>query len=200
MIRSRKRFVILAMTILMGLGAWLGASDLHSQEMHVSWEENTEPDLQGYKVYYGGESRHYGVAMDVGKNTEFTLNVLPAHSTVYFAVTAYDSSGNESDYSEEYAVENRGPFFVLMSNYPNPFNPVTRIPFRLLRDSHVHLAIYDVIGRRVKVLMDGDQEAGTYEAAWEGDDHAGRAVANGVYFCRLLIGDFCITQKLILTQ
>lgn len=199
-IKFKTKVNLIITAFIFGVGFFMIPTALLSQDIHISWSENTEPDLLGYKLYYGEESRRYRYAIPVGKETEFTLSELPEFPTIFFAVTAYDHNGNESDYSEELAIENSGPFFILMSNYPNPFNPVTRIPFRLMRSSHVELAIFDVTGRKVKTLMDGPQDAGMHEASWEGDDDSARAVANGVYFCRLLIGDFCITRKLIMTQ
>jgi hypothetical protein len=67
----------------------------------LSWDPNTESDLAGYKVYVGTASQSYGPPTDVGKVTSFkVINLLPG-KTYYFAVTAYDTSGNESGYSNE---------------------------------------------------------------------------------------------------
>jgi hypothetical protein len=67
----------------------------------VSWQANTESDLGGYQIYYGTSSNFYSVTLDVGKVTQYTVNNLLAGSTYYFAVTAYDTTGNESVYSQE---------------------------------------------------------------------------------------------------
>lgn len=67
----------------------------------LSWNVSTERDLAGYKAYIGTAPRAYGIVTDVGKVTEFKLNTLIAGVRYYFAVTAYDTAGNESGYSEE---------------------------------------------------------------------------------------------------
>jgi hypothetical protein len=74
---------------------------LHSGEVTLAWDPNTEADLAGYRVYYGTSSRDYGVTLDVGNWTSCTIGGLQQGKTYYFAVTAYDTVGNESDFSEE---------------------------------------------------------------------------------------------------
>ncbi len=73
----------------------------------------------------------------------------------------------------------------LLGNYPNPFNPSTTIVFELARAGRATLAIFDVSGRRLRVLLDGRQEAGRREVFWDGRNDGGRAMASGVYFARL---------------
>jgi hypothetical protein len=68
----------------------------------LHWQANTESDLDGYRVYYGVQSRSYGPYIPIGKTvTSYTLNGLVAGRTYYFALTAVDTSGNESGYSTE---------------------------------------------------------------------------------------------------
>jgi len=68
----------------------------------LHWQPNTDPDLAGYKIYYGSQSRSYGLSIPVDKNvTTYTLNGLVEGKTYYFALTAVDLSGNESGYSVE---------------------------------------------------------------------------------------------------
>ena len=72
-----------------------GSATLH-------WQPNTESDLAGYRIYYGTSSRSYGPYIPVGKNTtSYTINNLADGQTYYFALTAVDTSGNESGYSQE---------------------------------------------------------------------------------------------------
>jgi len=70
----------------------------------VSWNANTEPDLDGYKVYYGTQSGQYQAPRDVGNTTTYQGSVPDDGSTYYVAVTAYDTSGNESDFSQEASI------------------------------------------------------------------------------------------------
>ena len=80
----------------------------------VSWQGNNEADLAGYKIYYGIQSRVYSVIIDVGDVTEYPVGNLTAGVTYYFTVTAYDQSGNESDYAIEFpfVVEDTDPPLV----------------------------------------------------------------------------------------
>ena len=74
----------------------LGASALT-----VAWDPNTEDDLAGYSVYYGIQSVNYDSVIDVGNAVQYTVSNLEPETQYYFSVTAYDTSGNESDFSEE---------------------------------------------------------------------------------------------------
>ena len=85
--------------------------------------------------------------------------------------------------------------FSLSQNYPNPFNPSTIIRYGLPRNSPVKLEIFNSLGQRVAVLIEGMMEAGYHEVTFEG----GR-LASGVYLYRLQAGDFVQTRKLLLLR
>lgn len=70
----------------------------------VSWRENREDDIAGYRVHYGTSSRYYQHSLDVGPYTSVDIDDLRGGVTYYVAVSAYDYSGNESDYSQEVEV------------------------------------------------------------------------------------------------
>ncbi len=70
----------------------------------IQWKPNSESDLAGYKVYYGTAHRTYAAPIDVGNVTTYEITGLSA-GTYYIAITAYDTSGNESDYSYEVVPE-----------------------------------------------------------------------------------------------
>lgn len=73
-------------------------------KMVVTWHSNTEPDLAGYKVYYGNESRNYTNVIDVGNVTEKLVTGLKFYVPWYVAVTAYDTANNESSFSQEVSI------------------------------------------------------------------------------------------------
>lgn len=76
------------------------ASSVSAGDATLSWDPNSETNLGGYKVYYGSASRVYGTPLTVGNTTTFTVSGLDA-GTYYFSVTAYDTSGIESGFSNE---------------------------------------------------------------------------------------------------
>jgi hypothetical protein len=69
--------------------------------LDIAWDPNSEPDLAGYRIYYGTESGGYTGSVDVGNVTTYRLDGLSDGVTYYIAATAYDTSDNESDFSEE---------------------------------------------------------------------------------------------------
>jgi len=90
---------------------------------------------------------------------------------------------------------------ALRPNYPNPFNPATTIAFSLRARGHVRIAVYDVAGRLVRVLLDDVRDAGDYaDVRWDGINRDGVPVATGVYFCRLQTNGFAATRKLVLVK
>ncbi len=77
--------------------------------------------------------------------------------------------------------------FSLRPNFPNPFNPRTMLSYSLASPSRVQLAVFDVRGRRVRLLVDEAQSAGHYSASWDGRDDSGGPAGSGVYFCRVRV-------------
>jgi hypothetical protein len=73
----------------------------HSAHVTLAWDPNREPDIAGYRIYYGTGSRVYNWFVDVGNDTNHTITGLPDGSNIYFAATAYSTSGSESTYSYE---------------------------------------------------------------------------------------------------
>jgi hypothetical protein len=85
--------------------------------------------------------------------------------------------------------------FALNQNYPNPFNPSTVVSCQLPVAGHVRLAVYDMLGRQVAVLADGQYPAGQFAFRFDGS-----RLASGVYFCRLMAGSFVSTTKMVLQK
>lgn len=77
---------------------------LHAASLLVSWAANSESDIAGYKVYYGTQPQAYGTPVDAGNVTSFQLNNAASGTTYYIAITAYDTSGNESSFSTESSI------------------------------------------------------------------------------------------------
>ncbi len=83
----------------------------------------------------------------------------------------------------------------LSENYPNPFNPTTRIRFSLPKTTEVQLTVYDMLGRRVETLVAGRRQAGRHEVTFRAED-----LASGMYLYRLETDDFSQTRKMLLVK
>ena len=85
--------------------------------------------------------------------------------------------------------------YLLMSSYPNPFNPTTTINFAIPSDSQVSIAVYNLQGREVATLAKGSYDAGNHQVIWNADSHS-----SGVYFAKMVSGSYVNTQKLMLVK
>ena len=90
--------------------------------------------------------------------------------------------------------------YALGANAPNPFNAATTIRFDLPVAAGARLEILDVLGRRIRVLVNGYFAAGSHQVTWDGRDAAGRSVSSGIYLCRLHAGEFHAVRKMLLLQ
>ena len=134
--------------------------------------------------------------------TQFVDAITP--NTQYnYVVTAVDRLHNESVATKVgYIVTGVGesitalPYdYRLEQNYPNPFNPTTTITFTLKRAGSTTLKVYDLLGREVRTLADGELQAGTHSLSFSGAE-----LASGVYFYRIISGTFVETKKMVLQK
>jgi len=90
--------------------------------------------------------------------------------------------------------------FSLEQNFPNPFNPDCEIGYSLPGDVQVNLSVYNMLGQKVKILVDEYQAAGQKTVHWDGTDEEGNKVSSGVYFYRIRAGDYTEAKKMILMK
>ncbi len=85
--------------------------------------------------------------------------------------------------------------YKLYTNYPNPFNPVTKIKFDIVKNTNAKLFIYDILGRVVETLVNGDLSAGKYEINFDGS-----SFSSGVYFYKLVTNNFVDAKKMLMVK
>jgi len=90
--------------------------------------------------------------------------------------------------------------FNLSNNYPNPFNPSTIIQYSLSTRSHVSITVFNILGQKIKTLVDGTRSVGEYKISWNGIDSKGRAVPSGIYFYQIKADNFIDTKKMLLMK
>ncbi len=90
--------------------------------------------------------------------------------------------------------------FILEQNYPNPFNPSTEINYTVPEQSQVTLQIFNMLGQRIRTLVDAVKTAGAYSSRWDGLDDKGNQVAAGIYFFKLKSANVALTRKMLLIK
>jgi hypothetical protein len=90
--------------------------------------------------------------------------------------------------------------FVLYQNYPNPFNPSTIIEYHIGKRENATLSIYDILGREVTTLVNSKQSPGDYRISWNGKNKNGMNLGSGTYICRLQVGSYVESRKMILLR
>ena len=90
--------------------------------------------------------------------------------------------------------------FTLYQNYPNPFNPNTVIEFGLKRAQKIQLEIFDILGKKVRTLADGDFNSGKHSVNWDGKNEQGKNLPSGVYYYSLTSSFEKVVQKMTLLK
>ena len=90
--------------------------------------------------------------------------------------------------------------FIVKANYPNPFNPTTQIRYNLPEDKFVNITIYDLLGRKVRSLMNDSQIMGYYTITWDAKNDMGEGVSAGMYIYTIQAGEFRATKKMVLLK
>jgi hypothetical protein len=199
-----------------------------NENVHVTWTDNANSNVGSYQIsrrLKDEPSPTHVATVSSGVQTwtdsaYIVTGTESDHFVEYYVYAVYTPTGSLSDAgtSVVWASESMGiplkpvvnagdiPSKFSLGNYPNPFNPSTTIRYDLPKDAGVKMDIYDVMGRKVRTLMDGSRSAGSYSVVWNSRDDHGRDVASGVYLYRFVAsptnGDKPFTQsgKLVLTR
>ncbi|HUI29342.1 MAG TPA: FlgD immunoglobulin-like domain containing protein [Candidatus Acidoferrales bacterium] len=116
-------------------------------------------------------------------------------------LTATITTANGQSWTKDIKISVGAPKdYKLYNNFPNPFNPSTKIAFELPKASHVKLIIYDIVGREVVQVADADYPAGYTELTWNGTNKNGTLVSSGVYFYRISTDKWSKVKKMLMLK
>lgn len=154
----------------------------------ITWLESGKVNLNGRSGYWENTwpwtTAHTYYPTDAGKLKDLgAAFVLGAKTSVNPAKTTVPSDD-----------------FNLAQNYPNPFNPVTYIRFQLPQPERVRIAVYNMLGQEIKLLVAERKPAGSFTAKWDATDRQSRPVPNGLYLCQMRAGGFVQTVKMVLMK
>lgn len=150
-------------------------------------------------------ARHSGLCLEVengstadGANVQQATDVASDAQRWQFVLISSPNVGVEAEDTE------LPEEFSLEQNFPNPFNPLTEIRYNLKETGSVRLAVYNILGREIKTLVQMNQTAGAHNALWNGTDESGKLVSSGIYFYSLEVnnpnGSVKRTKKMLLTK
>lgn len=174
-------------------------------ERSDSREGNFLDELTGFRIFRNGIP-----IREEWLDTLFVDTLLESGGYDYWVTAVY--SGGESDSSNHSYIEYVSAVepgrdealpesFTLFQNHPNPFNSSTEIRFHLPHSVRVQLSVFNVLGQTQGIrLVDKILPAGAHRVLWNGADVSGRALASGVYICRLQAGNFSQSRKMILLR
>jgi hypothetical protein len=172
----------------------------------LGWDFPSNPDVEVFGLYRStdpnfipSEQNRIGTAT----NNSFVDRNIGGSSRYYYHVIAFDSTGNQSQPSNQASVvvtDVRGgnPLpddFQLYQNTPNPFNPSSTIRYDVPERSHVSIVVYDMLGKVVATLVNEVKPAGMHEVLFD----AGRN-ASGIYLYRMQAGNYVAVKKLVLIK
>jgi len=174
-------------------------STQHDEPIHLIWQE-TGKLPEGFQLYILDREENRIIPTSDGK-LNFELNEILSvkRLKIILGTKEYAASHNEGIPLVPLA-------YALEQNYPNPFSAVaaskleTMIRYQLSRRGPVVLEIYNVLGQKLRTLVNDVQNTGPHTVSWDGLDEARHAVASGVYIYRLRAGEFAAARKLVLTR
>jgi hypothetical protein len=133
------------------------------------------------------------LALVVGRGTDNLNSITVARENVQRAIQEYQRNFVSMTYSPPPAIPVTS--YVLYQNYPNPFNPITTIRYELPQDGVVTIEVFDILGQKVKTLLNEFKKADRYEVKF-----SSTGLASGVYIYQLRVNDFITSKKMVLIR
>lgn len=199
------RFVILQDTTPVALGAWYHVTferDATTNVLALAVRDGNDQLLFGKSLVDAGPPVTGGAPLRVGRAQTSAGDYwfIPPFRGKLDDVKVYNyPASGLTPVGDKYGNGLPGRF-ELLQNYPNPFNPATSIRFAVPSRQAVQLVIYDLLGRKVKTLLDEEVEAGEHAVSWDGSNESGRIVASGLYVYRMRTDKFVEVRKMMLLR
>jgi hypothetical protein len=173
----------------------------------LSWLQPDINDFDHFNIYLSIDNGDFNIISEsVGNNYLYEIVDYPEIRHQFY-LTTVNQQGLESDPSEVIEFDSVDtdddlPILVtdLKGNFPNPFNPETKIEFQLSDPDFVELTVFNIKGQLVRKLVFKEMEAGSYFVTWDGRDDSSKTVASGIYFYRMQAGEFDSVKKMILLK
>jgi len=185
-------------------------TDLGAGRLRVTWDPLATAGVATYVAYRDTAADFLpsaAAAVALVTHPVCSFEDTPPPGNWYYVVSAVDAGGRAGGFSDQVRPDGTSaapvpaPAVLAISGVaPNPFNPRTTVAFTVPAAGPVTLGIYDVRGRLVRTLVDGSLREGRHEAAWDGSDGSGRALAAGTYLARLVQADGVAVAKLVLAK
>ncbi len=183
----------------------------HSQmfEDGGGWNEISGEDYRFYSTQPEQGWTKYSAIMTVPNNEVRAVSIRPRSWHVWTGTAYYDDFSIYEITDIEVSVprgtdppngDGIAAAYRLEQNYPNPFNPVTNIEYFVPTEGKVRLEIYNLLGQKVRTLVNEVRGTGSHTAVWNATDETGASVASGVYIYRLQIGSATLTKKMVLIR
>jgi hypothetical protein len=173
---------------------------------NLQWSTATEINNSGFEVQRRQTADWAKVGFVAGagtsnapQNYSYTDNNLPVGGYSYRLKQIDNNGAFTYGSTVEVAISSAPAAFALSQNYPNPFNPSTVISYQLPVNSQVTLKVYDMLGREVATLVNGEMKAGSYSVPFN-TSKGTLGFSSGVYVYRLEAGSFISTRKLVLMK
>ncbi len=186
----------------------------------VSWRTETELNNLGFNVYRSenAENNFIKVTEDLirgqgstsmATDYQYIDNSIDASKDYWYLIETISIDGLSTFYGPIQAtvssaisrdINSVPSEFALLQNYPNPFNPSTQIRYDLSTAGQVNLIIYDILGTKVRSLVNAYQPAGAYSVTWDGTDNNGQRLESGIFIYELRAGHHVLYQKMTMLK
>ncbi len=160
--------------------SWNTQSEVANAGFNILREDPNASSFKLISSYTSNDSLKGIGTSSTGRSYGFTDNHVVSGSTYQYEIQSVSTNGATKDLTTISITVGVPKSYALYQNYPNPFNPTTVISYQLSAISRVTLKVYDVLGREVATLVDGQQNPGAYKVSFDGTKYA-----SGVYFYRI---------------
>ena len=172
-------------------------------EIELEWSVSSIEEVIEFIVYRSEDAGRTFYTLETGLNPNAEKNLYVDNTALPGKVYTYKIGvigAVGEDFSIELTASAAPAMTSLEQNWPNPFNPVTRITFSVPSDQPARLSIYDVNGRLVRKLFEGIATRGDNIFTWDGKNDRGQSVSSGVYYYKLYAGKFSDTKKMVMLK
>ena len=190
-------------------------AEIHSDVIILNWKTESEINNLLFNVLKSQDNNRYYKIGEVpghgssssGFDYSFSDTEISIGSKYFYTLNSIDYDGTPHNYDTLVVDLSSGEFdpllptsYALYQNHPNPFNPSTTITFDVPEDSELSITVFDIMGREVAKLVNGSVVSGRNQVVWNGKNHWDEDMSSGIYFAKMVSGDFSKSIKMVLKK